>query len=89
MTVVAVGSPQEDYIRKRSRRKWRVEQTSETILTFIFEPGQRCFREHTDLNGRPPYYLHETADGRRVHRPQDFMEHAHQEIEKNVGLKER
>lgn len=88
-TVAAVGSPQEEYIRNRSQRRWRVEQTSPTILTFIFEAGQRCFREHTRLNGREPFYLHETAEGRRVHRPQDFIEHAHQEIGRHFQSAER
>ena len=87
-TVVAPGSAQDVYIRTQSRRKWRVEQTSETILTYYFERGQRCFREHTMINGREPFYLHETAEGRRVHRPQDFMEHVHEEFKKNVGLRE-
>ena len=87
-TVVGLGSPQEVYIRTRSKRSFRVEQTSATILTFVFEAGQRCFREHTALNGREPFYLHETADGRRVHRAPDFMEHVHEELRKNVGLKE-
>ena len=91
MTIVAVGSPQEDLIRKRSGRRWRVQMKdgSTTILEFIFEPGQQCFREHTRLSGRPPFYIHETAGGRRLHTPEGFMEHAHQEIEKNVGLEER
>ena len=91
ITIVGVGSEQEDYIRRLSGRKFSVkkQEGSTTILEFTFESGQRCFQEHTVLNGREPYYLHETAQGRRVHTPEGFMEHAHQEIEKNIGLEDR
>ena len=89
-TVVAVGSAQEHFIRKQSGRRFRVEQTSDTILTFTFESGQRCFgTQHTVQTGRPPFYLHETSAGRRVHTPEGFMEHAHEQIEKNIGLEDR
>lgn len=88
-TIVAIDSPQDVYIRKHSGRRWTVEKIGDNALTYTFEPGQKCFRDHTRLNGREPFYLHETAEGRRVHRPQDFMEHAHDEIERTVGLVEK
>lgn len=89
LTVVAIGSRQDLYIRTHSGRKWTCTKIGENALEYRFEPGQRCFREHTRLSGRPPFYLYETAEGRRVHQPQDFMEHAHEEIKKSVGLEER
>ena len=87
MTVVAVGSRQDIYIRHDNSRKWTVQmkEGSTTILEFIFEPGQTCFREHTRLSGRPPFYLHETADGRRLHRAQDFIEHVHEETDRHFA----
>ena len=82
MTVVAVDSRQDVYIRKHSGRKWTVTKVG-TQLEYRFEAGQKCFTEHTLLNGREPFYLHETAEGRRVHRAKDFIEHAHQEIDRH------
>ncbi len=82
MTVVEVDSRQDIYIRKHSGRKWTVTKVG-TQLEYRFEAGQKCFTEHTRLNGREPFYLHETRDGRRMHRAQDFMEHAKQEIQKH------
>ena len=89
-TVVPVGSPQEDYIRKDSGRQFRVEKTSDSILTFVFAPGQRCFQQHTALNGREPFYLHETSEGRRVHSSgKDFIEHTHEQMDKTIGKEKR
>ena len=90
MTIVAVDSPQERYIRKDSGRQFRVEKTSDSILTFVFTPGQRCFRQHTTLNGKPPFYLHETSGGRRVHSSgKDFIEHTHEQMDKTIGKEQR
>ena len=90
MTIVAVDSPQERYIRKDSGRQFRVEKTSDSILTFVFTPGQRCFRQHTTLNGKQPFYLHETSEGRRVHSSgKDFIEHTHEQMDKTIGKEQR
>lgn len=86
-TRVAVNSPQEIYIRKKSGRRWRLRETGESFLTFEFEAGQRCFREHDRLSGRPPWYIYETAHGKQMHRPEDWMEHAHEEIDKQFREK--
>ena len=87
MTVVAVGSRQDIYIRHDNSRKWTVKNVGDNALEFIFEPGQPCFREHTRLSGRPPFYLHETADGRRLHRAQDFIEHVHEETDRHFKIR--
>lgn len=93
ITIVDIGAPmgeaQERYLRMNPRKlDFSIVKKSEYELAFIFVPGQQCFDEHTVLNGREPYYLHETTDGRRVHRAEDFIEHAKEEIQKNVGKEE-
>ncbi len=87
MTVVAVDSRQDIYIKNHCGRKWTVTKVGANTLEYIFEPGQTCFREHTRLSGRPPFYLHETAEGRRVHRAQDFIEHVHEETDRHFAEK--
>ena len=89
MTVVAVGSRQDIYIRQDFSRNWKVKKVGDNALEFIFEAGQTCYREHTRLNGREPFYLHETADGRRLHRAQDFIEHVHEETDRHFAEKGR
>ena len=87
MTVVAIDSRQDIYIRKDKSRRWTVKKVGDSALEFIFAPGQTCFREHTRLSGRPPFYLHETADGRRLHRAQDFIEHVHEETDRHFNVR--
>ncbi len=90
MTIVGKGSPQEDYITRLSGRRYKVGREYDQTIEYIFEAGQRCFREHTDLSGRPPYYIHQTQEGRRVHsRGKDFIEHVHEEIDKNTVVRKR
>ena len=90
LTVVAVGSLQDDYIRNRSGREWTVTKVGDSQLEYRFPAGQRCFDsdQHTRLNGREPFYVHETAERRLVHRPKDFIEHAKEEIERQFADKE-
>lgn len=89
-TGVAMGEAQARYLRLNPRKlDFSVVKKSEYELAFIYPPGQECFSDHTVLNGREPYYLHETSDGRRIHKAEDFIEHAKEEIQKNVGKEER
>ena len=89
-TVVAVDSPQERYIRKDSGREFRVEETSDSIVTFVFAPGQRCFQQHTALNGGGPFDPHETREGRRVQgRGKEFIVHTNEKMDKTIGKEKR
>ena len=89
MTVVAVDSAQDVYIRNDSGREFMVTKVGDQV-EYCFTPGQRCFRQHTKLNGREPYYIHETRDSRLVHqRGEDFIEHTHQEMDRHFRDKER
>ncbi len=87
MTIVAVDSRQANYIRRYSGRQFTVTKTGENILEYKFAAGQECFRDHTRLSGRPPFYLHETREGRRMHTAENFVEHAHEEMDKNERFK--
>ncbi len=85
----ALGEAQARYLRLNPRKlDFSERKKSQYEVEFVYPPGQQCFREHTVLNGREPYYLHETADGCRIHRADDFIEHAKEEIHKNVGKEE-
>ena len=47
------------------------------LTVFIFEPGQTCFRRHTD---REVIFSHRSVMGTRVHtRFEDFAEHMNEE----------
>lgn len=83
MSIVPRGSLQEHYIRYESGRSFREESTSAGMVTFIFAPGQRCFRSdrHFVPNGRPEIYAHKTYSGGRRHtRAIDWVEHMNEEM---------
>ena len=89
-TGTKLGQDQASYLRLNLRGlQFSVVKNGDYEVEFIYPPGQRCFDEHTVLNGREPFYLHETSAGRRVHTPEGFMEHAHEQIAKNIGLEDR
>ena len=87
LTIVAVDSRQDNYIRRHSGRKFKVTKTGANTLEYKFAAGQECFRDHTRLSGRPPFYMHETREGRRMHTADNFVEHAHEEMDKNQRFK--
>ena len=90
MTIVPVDSKQDVYIRNESGRKFTVTKLDGDQIEYRFEAGQRCFRQHTQLNGREPFYIHETKESRRVHqRGEDFMEHAHLELDRHFRDKKQ
>lgn len=53
-----LGQAQAHYIRKKSHRSFKEEreQIAGTLIRFIFEPGQRCFREHIRPVDRDPLF---------------------------------
>jgi hypothetical protein len=78
-----LGRAQADYIRTRSGRTFREQRTAEGLTVFRFEPGQRCFAEHST---RPEIFSVRGGDWRRdlglIRRHQrgqdwveDFAEH--------------
>lgn len=87
-TIVPREGPQAYYIRNdRSRRCHEVTGMTDRMATFLFDPGQRCFRQHSKSLERPEIYVVRDGDWRgnptgrrRVHRRaadwvDDFAEH--------------
>lgn len=81
-----LGVQQAAYIRSgRSGRAYVEERRGDTLVAFLFKPGQPCFKtsEHRVAVGRPPLYVVRGGDWRgnprgetpRVHtRPEDFVD---------------
>ena len=75
----ALGVAQAAYIRQRSGRTFREQRTGDGLTVFVFEPRQRCFREHATLGER---YVARGGDWRgnptgehRIHAsPADWVE---------------
>ena len=91
MTIVTVGSAQEHFIRHDPTRRWteRKAEGQSDVIEFIFEPGQNCYTEHEVASGRPPLLFHETLGHRIRHtRGEDFMEHLHEQVSEDIGLRE-
>lgn len=79
-TAVGNDGAQAYYVRKDSGRDF-TEMIEGDIVTFIFPPGQTCFRDHSLPTGQPPIYLRESrGQPRFVHKNgeewvEDFGEH--------------
>ena len=52
-----LGQMQAAYLRHQSGRHFTEERAGDTLINFIFPPGQTCFREHKVPTGKPPSYL--------------------------------
>ena len=84
-TVVPINSPQSDYIRNKSGRRFR-EVVEDGQCVFTFYPGQQCFTQH-HVADRPQFFLVKDGDHRgnptgrqRLHSQgkywvEDFAEH--------------
>ena len=84
-SVVPVNSPQADYIRNHSGRRF-TEETVDGQCVFTFYPGQQCFTQH-HVPDRPAIYSVRDGDWRgnptgrqRLHTNgefwvEDFAEH--------------
>lgn len=61
-----LGRRQADYIRGASGRRFREQRTGETLITFTFAPGQRCFARdpHRVRLDRPEIYVVRGGDWR-------------------------
>ena len=61
-TTVDVSSPlgqtQADYIRKKSGRSFKEErgEVAGSLIRFLFDSGQKCFREHSRPVDRDPIF---------------------------------
>ena len=92
LTVVPTGGEQDDYIRRKSGRKFTVDSIADGLTTFKFGAEQTCFREHFSPRDRREHFGHRTRPGApvRVHeRPEDWMEHHNEEIYKIDTLRKR
>lgn len=79
-TVVDTGSElgqrQADYIRRESGRLFTVEETEPDQLTFVFEAGQKCFRQHRKRLDREPLYVVRDGDHRGNPRGTSAQRHS-------------
>lgn len=56
-TATNLGQMQAAYIRHQTGRHFTEQRAGETLVEFIFPPGQMCFREHKLPTGKPPSYF--------------------------------
>jgi hypothetical protein len=61
----ALGAKQANYIRLHSGRHFQFDQSG-TVVTFTFQSGQQCFREHRVRIDREPLYLKFGGDWRQT-----------------------
>lgn len=62
-TATELGVRQARYILDRCGRSFTKDEVG-TMLEFRFPPGQRCFREHKEPNGRPSIFITRRGDWR-------------------------
>ncbi len=78
-TVVGSASPQAEYIRRESGRRLREERHADGLSRFVFEAGQKCFRQHKIQIGLPTIFSQRrngTAKRQEFDRWQgEFQEH--------------
>jgi hypothetical protein len=88
-TVVGTETQQALYIRKESGREF-TEMIEGSLITFIFPPGQTCFRPHTFPTGRPPIFKRERpGESPFIHqRGEDWMEDFGTELERAARMRE-
>lgn len=65
-TTVLPDSPQANYIRSRSGRRFIEQRNQDGTVSFVFSPGQMCFRasEHRVPLEREPFYVVRGGDFR-------------------------
>lgn len=51
-----LGQRQAEYIRRHSGRSFSEDREVEGLTTFVFEPGQQCFRPHETRVDRPEIF---------------------------------
>lgn len=64
-----LGQRQAHYIRKLSGRTFHEHVEQDGLTTFLFPPGQRCFREHRIKEDRPALYIVRGGDYRATVTP--------------------
>lgn len=58
------GRERIDYVRRHSGRRFREEPGVGSLVRFVFEPGQTCFRAHRKALEREPFYVVRAGDHR-------------------------
>ncbi len=92
LTIVPTDSAQDNYIRRKSGRKFTVDSIADGITTFRFGAEQQCFRRHFHPRDRQEHFGHRSRPGARVRvhdRPEDWLEHSNEENYKLIRLQER
>lgn len=59
-----LGAKQAHYIRKESGRSFSEDREVDGLTTFLFEPGQTCFRQHEARLDRPEIFSLRGGDWR-------------------------
>ncbi len=91
-TIVPTGGEQDDYIRRKSDRKFVVESVADGLTTFKFGAEQQCFRQHFMPRDKREHFGHRPRPGAHVYvhgRPEDWIEHHNIETDKLRRLIER
>ena len=79
-----------EWIRHRSGLSFVESRDVEGLTEFVFEPGQRCFREHLQPTGKPGKLTRKNAAGVYLfERPQDFNEAMNEDAYAVERLRER
>jgi hypothetical protein len=88
-TIVGTDTPQAVYIRKDSGREF-TEMIEGGLVTFIFPPGQTCFRGHSFPTGRPPIFMRaRPGQPPYIHtRGEDWIEDFGEELARAERMKE-
>ncbi len=92
-----LGAGQAYYVRHDRSRRHREEACEDGTVRFVFEPGQRCFRQHSKSLERPELYVVRDGDWRgnptgrrRVHRtPGEWVEDFAGHLDEIERLRER
>lgn len=66
-----LGQRQAHYIRKQSGRRFTEHRDEAGLTVFVFEAGQRCFRDHRVRIDRPEHFLQWRGDWRTSPRRDD------------------
>ena len=83
-TIVAVNSPRALWIKHHSERRFIERVEAGGMVTFIFYPGQECFKTHSTTLERPMFLTHGKRTGELVHvrDPQQFHDTFNEQMHK-------
>ena len=85
-----LGLRQARYIRKEANRKFKEHRNEVGLTVFLFEQGQKCFRQHKIQTGEAPIKLVTRPDGSRTRQEADrWFYEANEEVYQHEERKKR